>query len=69
MFSDTFAGIAPTSAPGFVASQLIGAMAAMALHRALGYPNPGHPNIVESSGANADEAVTDAEGRHVAKLP
>lgn len=33
MFSDTFAGIAPSSAPGFVAAQLIGAALAVVLLR------------------------------------
>lgn len=33
MFSDTFAGIAPTSAPGFIAAQLIGAAIGFALVR------------------------------------
>jgi arsenate reductase len=37
MFSDTFAGIAPASAPGFIAAQLIGGIAAIILIRAL-YP-------------------------------
>lgn len=38
MFSDTFAGIAPSSAPMFVACQLVGAAVAIALVRAL-YPD------------------------------
>ena len=38
MFSDTFAGIAPSSVPGFVAAQLIGGLAAFGLVRAL-YPD------------------------------
>lgn len=67
MFSDTFAGIAPASAPGFVASQIIGALVGLALHRALGQPNPGHPNILESSGADADKTLKDVENRRVAK--
>jgi glycerol uptake facilitator-like aquaporin len=36
MFSDSFAGIAPASVPGFVAAQLVGAALGAALHRALG---------------------------------
>lgn len=36
MFSDGFAGIAPASAPGFIAAQLAGALLALPLHRALG---------------------------------
>jgi glycerol uptake facilitator-like aquaporin len=39
MFSDTFAGIAPTSAPGFIAAQLVGGLLGYALVRTL-YPNP-----------------------------
>jgi len=36
MFSDSFAGIAPSSAPGFVVAQFAGAALGVALHRALG---------------------------------
>ena len=35
MFSDSFAGIAPASAPAFVAAQLAGAALAVGVHRAL----------------------------------
>jgi glycerol uptake facilitator-like aquaporin len=35
MFSDTFAGIAPASAPGFVAAQLVGGLIALGLVRVL----------------------------------
>jgi len=38
MFSNTFAGIAPSSVPPYIAAQLIGGAAAIALLRAL-YPN------------------------------
>src|SRR5580693_6995364 len=38
MFSNTFAGIAPSSAPGFIAAQLVGGLAAIALLRVL-YPD------------------------------
>jgi glycerol uptake facilitator-like aquaporin len=38
MFSDTFAGIAPASVPGFVAAQLIGGVAAVGVIRIL-YPD------------------------------
>lgn len=36
MFSDSFAGIAPHSVPGFVAAQLVGAGLGVVLHRVLG---------------------------------
>ena len=38
MFSDTFAGIAPTSAPGFIAAQIVGALVGLVLVAAL-YPD------------------------------
>src|SRR6185437_13680865 len=38
MFSDTFAGIAPASVPGFIVAQLVGALAAVLAIRAL-YPD------------------------------
>src|SRR5471032_3340111 len=38
MFSDSFAGIAPVSAPGFVVAQLVGAAAAVAVHALLAPP-------------------------------
>jgi len=52
MFSDSFAGIAPASAPGFVVSQLIGAAIGVALHGSLEprAQRAGHPNIIEASG-------------------
>ncbi len=36
MFSDSFAGIAPASVPGFVAAEFVGALLALPVHRALG---------------------------------
>lgn len=39
MFSDTFAGIAPPSVPGFVIAQLSGAAIGLAIHAALGPAN------------------------------
>jgi glycerol uptake facilitator-like aquaporin len=35
MFSDSFAGIAPVSAPGFVVAELVGAAVAVGVHAAL----------------------------------
>ena len=40
VMTDTFAGIAPTSAPGFVAAELAGAGLALALERVLWRPCP-----------------------------
>ena len=47
MFSDTFAGIAPASAPGFIVAQIVGALIGLALVIAL-YPD---------AAANADDVV------------
>jgi glycerol uptake facilitator-like aquaporin len=38
MFSDSFAGINPASAPGFIAAQIVGALIGLALIAAL-YPD------------------------------
>ena len=38
MMSNTFAGISPADAPGFVLAQLAGAALGVLLHRALGRP-------------------------------
>lgn len=59
MFSDSFAGIAPASAPGFVIAQLIGAAVGLAIHNAFEprlHP-AGHPNVIEASGAPGGETV------------
>jgi glycerol uptake facilitator-like aquaporin len=47
MFSDTFAGIAPSSAPGFIAAQIVGTLIGLALVAAL-YPD---------AARSADQAV------------
>jgi arsenate reductase len=47
MFSDTFAGIAPTSVPPFIAAQIIGGLAGLALAVTL------YPDVAQT----ADEAV------------
>jgi glycerol uptake facilitator-like aquaporin len=55
MFSDSFAGIAPASAIGFVLAQLAGAAIGTGIHLALEprlHP-AGHPNVIEASGAEA----------------
>ena len=46
MLSDTFAGIAPASVPGFVAAQLVGGAVAVVAIRAL-YPELGPPAAAE----------------------
>jgi hypothetical protein len=53
MFSDSFAGIAPASVPGFVAAELIGAGIGVAIHKALSArptEAPVSPPQEESSG-------------------
>ena len=47
MFSDTFAGIAPASVPGFVVAQLVGGLVAIAVIRAL-YPEATPVDAVRS---------------------
>ncbi len=57
MFSDSFAGIAPISAPGFVLAELTGALIGLGIHTALEprlHP-AGHPNIIESSGRQQEQ--------------
>jgi glycerol uptake facilitator-like aquaporin len=54
MFSDTFAGIAPASVPGFVVAQLVGGVAAVAIIRAL------YPDVTP---AVAAEVVLPRDGR------
>ena len=55
MLSDTFAGIAPASVPGFIAAELVGAVLAIALVRWL-YPRRealGRPALSKSARARA----------------
>jgi|SRR5437762_2842691 len=52
MFSDSFAGIAPASAPSFIVAELVGAAIGVLIHNAFEprlHP-VGHPNVIESSG-------------------
>lgn len=58
MFSDSFAGIAPASAPGFMLAQLAGAAIGVALHTAFEPRRhaAGHPNVIEASGSEEAEA-------------
>jgi glycerol uptake facilitator-like aquaporin len=53
-FSDTFAGIAPASVPGYIAAQLVGAVLAIGLIRTL-YP--------ELTASEAADAVTPMQAR------
>ena len=48
MFSDTFAGIAPGSAPGFIAAQIVGGLLGLALIAAL-YPDAAATATTSSS--------------------
>lgn len=52
MFSDSFAGIAPGSVPGFVLAQLAGAAMGWVIHNMLAPRRrpAGHPNVIEASG-------------------
>jgi glycerol uptake facilitator-like aquaporin len=52
MFSNSFAGIGPASAPGFVLAELAGAAIGLTLHAVFepGRQSKGHPNVLESSG-------------------
>ncbi|MEW1780799.1 MIP/aquaporin family protein [Arthrobacter sp. NPDC080086] len=52
MFSDSFAGIAPASVPGFIVAECVGAAIGLGVHVAL-QPRKGgraQPNIIERSG-------------------
>ncbi len=67
MFSDSFAGIAPASAPAFVIAQALGACVAVALHAAL-EPRPhrdGPRGVIESSAQQerARQALTRSRDR------
>ena len=69
MFSNTFAGIAPASAPLFIAAQVAGAALAVGLVKAL------YPRITAAEAAEVilphapDEAVLHADGRHGDQAP
>jgi arsenate reductase len=62
MFSDTFAGIAPASVPGFVVAQLIGGLVAIGVLRLL------YPDVTPEEAAQAvfphGEPRPDADGHH-----
>ena len=56
MFSNSFAGIAPSSVPGFIVAELIGAALGLSLHMVFKPRKQriGHPNLIESSGEHGD---------------
>lgn len=56
MFSNSFAGIAPVSAPGFMIAELAGAAIGLALHSVFepGRQRIGHPSVIESSGEHEE---------------
>jgi glycerol uptake facilitator-like aquaporin len=56
MFSDSFAGIAPASAPGFVIAQLIGAAIGLGIHHAL------HPASVNAGREDSEKFIA-ADGK------
>jgi len=47
--SDTFAGIAPSSAPAFVVAELLGAALAIGVHRMLGTPSPSSSSAAQAA--------------------
>ncbi len=58
LFTDTFAGIAPASAPGFMLAEIVGAAIGLAIHNTFEprlHP-AGHPNVIETSGAAESNA-------------
>jgi arsenate reductase len=65
MFSDTFAGIAPASVPGFVIAQLLGGLVAIGALRAL------YPDITPEEAAEVmvphEEQAPAGEGRLAAR--
>src|SRR6204780_3228693 len=69
MFSDTFAGIAPASVPGFVAAQLVGGACAIGILRTLYpdvtpsdaagiiVPHPGHASLAAADAAHGGASL------------
>jgi glycerol uptake facilitator-like aquaporin len=68
LFSDSFAGIAPRSTPGFMLAEFAGAAIGLAIHAALEprrHP-AGHPNVIEASGdagPDGGQAAVSSEDR------
>jgi glycerol uptake facilitator-like aquaporin len=57
MFSNTFAGIAPSSAPVFIAAQIVGGLAVIGVIKAL-YPLPNAAQAAASPGPGGAKVVT-----------
>lgn len=62
MFSDSFAGIAPSSVPGFVVAELVGAGIGVAIHRALSPAPVGAPLAASSEAPTLDGEITVDDG-------
>jgi glycerol uptake facilitator-like aquaporin len=66
MFSNTFAGIAPSSVPGFIVAELVGAAVAVAVLRVL------YPDVTAEEAAGVvlpHDAVLDTDDRALPTLP
>jgi glycerol uptake facilitator-like aquaporin len=64
MFSDSFAGIAPTSATGFVVAELIGAGIGVAIHRALSPAAVAVPVPSSQEASTPDGGIVVDDGAH-----
>jgi arsenate reductase len=62
MFSNTFAGIAPSSVPSFLGAQIVGAVVALGVIRVL-YPNMTPSQASDIVVPHEDRVEADAEGR------
>ena len=62
MFSDSFAGIAPARVPAFVAAQLVGALLALALHRA--WSGPAVAPVPAAAGPVLPPDISPPRSRH-----
>ena len=57
MFTDSFAGIAPSSVPGFVLAQLLGAALALLANRLLGSSNSNAPAEVDAKPPDSSQSL------------
>lgn len=62
MFSDSFAGIAPSSGPGFVVAELVGAGIGVAIHRALSPAPVGASLAASPESPTLDGEITADDG-------